>query len=966
MLTRISGLIIFLFSAFQLKAQNIIVEKYSDKQGLNHSVVYRVFQDSQGLIWAATDNGLNRYDGNEFTSINNQSPLVSDYLFGMAETRSKLWFTSYNNGVIGYDLGKRTFNKAPDFSMIKKPIDIYVHKNTFLVVDNVSCLWVFQNKKLLGKIEKAPNVCIVNDRIYFGNSSFGIKELVVTEKHFSIRELLRASDLCIIQILPLKNGNWLVIETESLLEFNPKTKQIYKFSGTKNLDLRIVGYKPAFIDSNGDIWFVTSEGRVYRFQQSSGELKLIFENTMVNEFFEDSNKNLWIATYGFGLWRIPPLRADEYTFNGHLITDFGVINKGNSSYFFGYRQLYLPSKENQILRDINRFRKQFRTENGEGIVYADEKQFFYSHKHRLFYCDWKNFSKEVDFGQRHKALLISQILSCGKNEFIITSRNGAFCFNGRTQSLKSISRLENRIVYSVNKLNDQLAFCTDSGVFMGKNDRLLRLDFPNTSNTESIRSVLLLSEKKLLVGSNKRLFYFDKQTRKMKVLYEDVYCSRIIKAYGFIWVLCDKGLIRIDKKQNIRLISSEYGIPGWAKSMIVKNDRFYILYQDKILEIAAGKLLNLEDKKTFRLFTEYANFEGENHSVVSKTIALKEPLKKMVFKFTIPKFMDVKTASYFVKINDEVELEGSRTGKFNILSLPDGNNKLTFYALNEDKKIIAREVYYIHNPYPYWRHPMMQILYLLVILLGSWFVFSWRIKKLNQRKALEMETNRLVYELKQKSLLNMLNPHFLNNAINSIQAFVVMNDQRKTLKYLSQFARLMRLNLELMNSSMVPLSKEVDSIRFYVDFEQVRTSGTFEFEVETRTSAELSDFLVPSFIIQPFVENAIWHGILTTEDKKGKILLIIEERPDDILIIVDDDGIGISKSMSLKSDNSLKISLGTKIIRERFEILKSGDKRFAIQIIDKSDLNESGTRVIVTVPKTIHTDSDDRTANRKK
>lgn len=963
---RIPGLIVLLFLAFQLKGQNIIVEKYSDKQGLNHSVVYRVFQDSQGLIWAATDNGLNRYDGNEFTSINDQSSLVSDYLFGMSETHSKLWFTSYNNGVIEYDPERRTFKKAPDFRIVKKPIDIYTYKNTFLVVDNVSNLWIFQNRKLLGKVDKVSNVCIVNDRIYIGNSASGIQQLIVADDHFSVKEVFRDPELCIIQTLPLKNGNWLVVETENLLEYNPKTRQISKLSGTEQLDLRFVGYKPAFIDSNGDVWFGTAEGAIYRFQQHSGELKLIFENTVVNEFFEDSNKNLWIATYGFGLWRIPPFRTKEYTFNGHLITDFGVINKGNSSRFFGYRQLYLPSGEHQIREDINRFRKQLQTKNGEGIVYADEAQFFYSQKHRLFYCDWKGFSKEVDFGQRNKSLLISRILSCGNNQFIITCRNGAFSFNSRTQNLKSILSLENKIVYNVNRMNDQLVFCTNSGVFTGEEDHLSKIDFPHTLNTESIRSAVLLSDKQLIVGSNKRVFYFDKLTGVMKVLYKDVYCSKIVKAYGFVWVLCDKGLIRIDKQQNVHLISPEYGIPGWAKSMLVKNDKFYILYQDKILEVAAGKLLNLADKKVFRLFTDYANFEGENHFVVPKTIALKEPLKKMVFKFTIPEYMDVKTANYFVKINDEVELEGSRTGKFNILSLPDGNNKLTFYALNEDKKILAREVYYIRNPYPYWRHPLMQIAYILVIVLASWFVFSRRIKKLNRRKVLEMETNRLVYELKQKSLLNMLNPHFLNNAINSIQAFVVMNDQRKTLKYLSQFARLMRLNLELMNSSMVPLSKEVDSIRFYVDFEQVRTSGTFEFEVETKTSGELSDFLVPSFIIQPFVENAIWHGILTTADKKGKIRLIIEERPDDLLIVVDDDGIGISQSMSLKSDNSLKISLGTKIIRERFEILKSGDKRFAIQIIDKSDFEASGTQVIITVPKTISADPDDRSANRKK
>lgn len=958
MIVRFFGCFIVFFLTLQVKGQGFIVEKYSDKQGLNHSVVYRVFQDSQGFIWAATDNGLNRFDGNEFTSLNSQSSLVSDYVFGMNESENKLLFTSYNNGIIEYSVSDRIFRKNPVFKDVKKPIDIYSHKDVLLVVDNVARLWIFKNNKLLGNILDVTSVNIENGEFYLSTGTAGIQRLRFKDNGYYLEKIYAEKGMCVVQTLALSNNRKLIIETEGVFVYNSVTKKQSQLPGSGNLDLRFVGYQPAFKDSYGDVWLGTADGRIYQLRKNSNKLNLIFTNTVVNQFFEDSNRNLWIATYGFGLWKIPVFRTTEYVFNGHLATDFGVVTKGNQNHFVSYRQLYLPIGNQQIQDDIKLFRKNFQTNNSEGIVYSDDKHFFYSQKYRLFCNDWNNGTKEVLFGDEIKSVLVSHILRIGNNEFVIGTRNGAFVYDASKNKVRSIKRLQTKIIYSINNIGKRFVFCTNDGVYVGELHTLSRINFPEQQKTESIRSAILLSENMLVVGSNKRIFYFNLSTQKVRELYKEVFCSKIIRAYGLTWVLCDKGLIRIDNKWKVHLISPEYGVPGWAKSMQVKNGKFFILYQDKILEVAANRLLVLPQSRKFKLFVDYVNFDGKNHFTVPKAILLDEPLKKMVFKFTIPRYMDIKTASYYVKINNDVELEGSRTGKFNILSLPNGDNKLMFYALNEDKRIIAKKVYYIHNPYPYWRHPMMQITYLLIIVMISWFIFSRRIKKLNERKALEMETNRLVYELKQKSLLNMLNPHFLNNAINSIQAFVVMNDQRKTLKYLSQFARLMRLNLELMNSSMVPLSKEVDSIRFYVDFEQVRTSGTFDFEVETKVSSELADFLVPSFIIQPFVENAIWHGILTTDDKKGKIHLIIEEREDDILIVVDDDGIGIEKSMNMKSDNSLKISLGTKIIKERFEILKKGDKRFQIEIIDKSDFSQRGTQVVITVPKTFQSTTD--------
>lgn len=954
---------------FQANSQSYILEKYGDKQGLNHSVVYRVFQDSEGFVWAATDNGLNRFEGEDFSSMNNRSELISDYLFGMTEWKSGILFSSYNNGLVHYSFRDKTFRKNKESEQVAKPIDSYVHGDFLLVIDNVATLWIIKNGKTIARMPSVSSVFKSDGKIYLCAGLSGIQELKLSGNSYSLSTLYRSKNQFMVQIVPMKNGNWMIVSAEELLEFNPVSKEMSVLKGSEGISMYITGYKPAFKDSYGTIWLGLLDGNVYQYDESRQHLKLTFERTVVNQFFEDKDRNLWIATYGFGLWKIAPFRAREYLFDGHLSTGFGVVSRGKSSYFVGYRQLYLRGNNPQILRDIHLFRKQVRTENLLGVVYADDQQFFYCRKYTLYYNDWKNLTYEVNTGSSNKNLLISQVLPINGHQFVITARQGAFLFDKQKRETSLFETLKNKIVYRVNHAGNSLAFCTNKGVFVGNLKKLTYVRFPQQQQTESIRSVLLFDSNRLIAGSNKQIFYFDRNSGRRKVLCKDVFCSEIISAYGYVWALCDKGLIRINKDNlKAELISSDYGIPTWAKSLIAKNGKFYILYRDRILELSAHNLLKQHFRRKLRLSLDFVIFGEEEYFTIPDYVLLKEPLKKAVFKFVLPRHMYANGSRFFVKINDEIEFEGSGRGRFNLLNLPNGTNKFTFFALDENSKIIAQKSYYIYNPYPFWRHPMVLIVYLVFLIALIWFIFSKRLQKLNKRKALELETNRLVYELKQKSLMNMLNPHFLNNAINSIQAFVVMNDQRKTLKYLSQFARLMRLNLELLNSSMVPLSKEVESIRFYTDFEQVRTSRKFEFLTIINTSHDLKEFQVPSFIIQPFVENAIWHGILTTNDpaRKGRIILELEERENDILICVDDNGIGIKKSLSTKTGNALKISLGTQIIKERFEIFKKVNPHYGIQIIDKSELGGKGTRVKITVPKIISEEMIDELTNRKK
>ncbi len=228
-----------------------------------------------------------------------------------------------------------------------------------------------------------------------------------------------------------------------------------------------------------------------------------------------------------------------------------------------------------------------------------------------------------------------------------------------------------------------------------------------------------------------------------------------------------------------------------------------------------------------------------------------------------------------------------------------------------------------------------------------------RIDGIRKEMHLKSKYNNRINELEMAALRAQMNPHFLFNALNSIKSYILKEDKRAASRYLTKFSRLMRTILNNSKQKFITLKEELDALQLFIEFEELRFSKNFLYEINVDENIESDEIYLPPLMIQPFVENAIWHGLMH-KDTQGTLQIKIYEQQDILKISVKDDGIGRQKSQELKSKSgSKKKSYGLQITDDRIKLIKD---KFGIdsslEILDLYDRNNkaSGTEIILTIP----------------
>lgn len=247
------------------------------------------------------------------------------------------------------------------------------------------------------------------------------------------------------------------------------------------------------------------------------------------------------------------------------------------------------------------------------------------------------------------------------------------------------------------------------------------------------------------------------------------------------------------------------------------------------------------------------------------------------------------------------------------------------------------------------RHKLQIVFVSLFILLAFGILFLIY-NRLQLKKTLTLQKELAEYE--QKALHLQMNPHFVFNCLGSISSFIVQNGTDSAIKYLSKFSKLMRLTLEYSKESLIPIDKEIESLQNYLELEQLRFNNVFTFSVNKSSDIE-DDTALPPLLLQPFVENAIIHGLIPKKEN-GHIAIDFSIDGKALLCTITDNGIGIDKSQELK-ENLVKVhkSMALDITRKRLEMMEAYTSKTAQVNIEETKDQQgapSGTKVVLRLP----------------
>jgi hypothetical protein len=372
-----------------------------------------------------------------------------------------------------------------------------------------------------------------------------------------------------------------------------------------------------------------------------------------------------------------------------------------------------------------------------------------------------------------------------------------------------------------------------------------------------------------------------------------------------------------------------------------------------VIKFNPKKLLqsNSPDIKTF--FSEAAtenktllfNTSGNNE----KKITLTPNENIFSVDFAVLNFDNAESNRYFYKLEDAMnEWKENDNGHLIFYNLPPGNYTLYIQGANKYGKRFTGEDELRIEVQPHWWQTLS--FKLLVIFAAVILAATLILRRFQQvRKAAELKQK--IAETEMIALRAQMNPHFIFNCLNSIDNLIQTNEKEKATTYLAKFAKLIRAILENSKHNTVPCWKDLETLKLYLELEELRWGKKISYHVNIVPEISQGDYKVPPMIIQPYVENAIHHGLLNKENGSRHLLIEVKTEKNYINYLIEDNGIGRKKAMEYKLLNkSTHQSMGLDITKDRINLINQNNTG-SITIIDLyNEYKEAiGTRVTVSL-----------------
>ena len=426
-----------------------------------------------------------------------------------------------------------------------------------------------------------------------------------------------------------------------------------------------------------------------------------------------------------------------------------------------------------------------------------------------------------------------------------------------------------------------------------------------------------------------------------------------------IWMGTENGMLAFDiKDRSVRLFSYGDGVPslpltGLAKGMIydAASDCFYIASRRHL--ITFHPQLETSPEKKPRLFVDAIRTTEGTLPVNDNKAELHYPDNSVTISFNAINFSNPEGSRFAYEVTPSADsgwqlLNEQRSVSFSNLSSGIYHIRLKLFSANNRWPEQYKDLTLIVHP-AFWKSKWFVTLFVLALLAGTTLVYRYRMARIREKLNLDKQ----VAEYEMKALHAQMNPHFIFNALNSIREMILNDDNRNASRYLSRFARLIRLNLEHSRQTFITLQQNIEYLESYLEMEQLRFPD-FSFRIEVSGELDRNEIRLAPMLIQPLVENAIWHGLLPKNNDKWVCIRFFHDGGQ-LVCEIEDNGIGIRQSIRNKTaGHQTHRSVGISNIQERIAVLNEKYRiRCSLVIRDKTEIGghtDTGTIITLVFP----------------
>jgi ligand-binding sensor domain-containing protein len=420
-----------------------------------------------------------------------------------------------------------------------------------------------------------------------------------------------------------------------------------------------------------------------------------------------------------------------------------------------------------------------------------------------------------------------------------------------------------------------------------------------------------------------------------------------------IWAMANKGMMMMPSNGGaIQQYDHEQGIEGVYSAFIVRRGsegKMYGCTYRGYFTFYPSLILNQKREHSSVIITDVKNgntslLNGQQKGV----IPVNYTDNSLTIEFAALNFLDAQNIYQYKMLGLNSQWSESSNRSVTYSSLPSGNYIFEVSLVGDPSYAAALK---IEVTTPFWRQWWFRSFLMALGLAGVYLVYRLRLNQIRHDAKLKTEFNQKLAEVEMKALKAQMSPHFIFNSLNSINRYIIKAEPEKASLYLTKFSKLIRLILDNSNLKIISLEQEINALKLYIELEALRFNEKFAYTLTVNPELNPMSIGVPPMIIQPFIENAIWHGLLHKESP-GQLDISIERFGSGLKCIITDNGVGRKKAAELKSKSVNKEkSYGMKITKDRLAMLNGESKVSGVEIIDLEDEkgNSTGTQVIVKI-----------------